>query len=55
MTDASGKPLDGNKRHLNPGDDARLVACRLLRGSRRAQRSISEWSSPIVYQRSKYL
>ena len=55
LTDEKGKPLGDQKRHLNPGDDARLIACRMLRGRRSSQRSISEWSSPISYPKAKYL
>ena len=27
LTDENGKPIGDAKRHLNPGDDARLIAC----------------------------
>jgi hypothetical protein len=31
LTDADGKPIGDGKHHLSPGQDARLVACRLVR------------------------
>jgi hypothetical protein len=31
LTDAAGKPVGNEKHCLSPGEDARLVACRLLR------------------------
>jgi len=31
MTDADGKPVDREKHHLTSGQDARLLACRLVR------------------------
>jgi hypothetical protein len=37
MTDADGKPINGEKQHLNPGDDARLKACRLVRQRRNSR------------------
>ena len=34
LTDAAGKPINGDKHHLAPGQDAHLVACRLIRARR---------------------
>jgi hypothetical protein len=31
MTDETGKPVDSEKHHLTSGQDARLLACRLVR------------------------
>ena len=35
LTDADGKPV-GDKRHLETGADARLIACRMVRERRRS-------------------
>jgi hypothetical protein len=42
MTDADGKPIDSEKHHLNPVDDARLKACRLVRRRRTGPRGFSD-------------
>jgi len=34
LTDAAGKPINGEKHHLAPGQDAHLLACRLIRQRR---------------------
>ena len=34
LTDANGKPINGDKYHLTPGQDAHLLACRLIRARR---------------------
>jgi len=31
LTDAEGKPINSEKHQLAPGQDARLLACRLVR------------------------
>jgi hypothetical protein len=48
MTDAAGKPVDGEKHTLAPGQDARLLACRLVRG-RRSRSSPRGWNDRLVY------
>ena len=53
LTDADGKPL-GTKRHLSPGGDARLIACRMIRERRRNSTAISGFSDRILYQKLKY-
>ena len=35
LTDAEGKPTGEDKRYLNPGGDAKLIACSMLRARRR--------------------
>jgi hypothetical protein len=50
LTDDKGKPTGDGRRHLNPGDDARLVACSMLRAQRRS-RTLS-FGAPIHYPRS---
>jgi hypothetical protein len=51
-TDEKGKPSGAEKRFLNPGDDARLIACRMLR---KRQSASSGWfNEPIRYPKLKY-
>jgi hypothetical protein len=52
LTDADGKPLGSDKRHLSPGDDARLIACRMVRNRGRA--STSGFNRPIAYPKVCY-
>jgi hypothetical protein len=54
LTDESGKPIGADKRHLSPGEDARLVACRMVRARRRSVRPTG-WDNQISYPKSKYL
>jgi hypothetical protein len=50
LTDQDGKPIGDNKRYLNPGGDARLIACRMLRG-RQSSGSASGFDHEIAYPR----
>ena len=50
MTDQSGKPV-GEKHTLAPGQDARLLACRLVRGRRTGPRGFSD---RLVYPPLRY-
>jgi hypothetical protein len=52
ITDENGKPA-GTKRQLSPGDDARLIACRLLR-QRQTAASGSGFNDPIRYPKLKF-
>jgi hypothetical protein len=52
LTDADGKPIDSAKHHLSPGQDARLLACRLVR--QRRSNSVGGFSDRLIYQRLKY-
>ena len=52
LTDENGKPIGDAKRHLNPGDDARLIACAMLRANWRSRRSVSGFGAPISYPKS---
>jgi hypothetical protein len=51
LTDEAGKPT-GSKRHLDPGGDARLLACRMLR----SQRSIGggDINRPLQYPKLRF-
>jgi hypothetical protein len=53
LTDADGKPL-GTKRQLNPGGDARLIACRMVRERRRNSPTLSGFSDRIIYPKNYY-
>ena len=53
LTDPAGKPLSGEKRHLNPGDDARLIACRMVRGRRRGS-TVGGFHDKLLYAKLKY-
>ena len=55
MTDAGGKPISEAKHHFNPGEDARLVACGLIRGRRRNHTSVTGFHHKIAYPRPRYL
>ena len=48
MTDETGKPVDSEKHHLTSGQDARLLACRLVRGRRTGPRGFSD---KLIYPR----
>ena len=47
LTDAAGKPINGEKHHLAPGQDAHLLACRLIR-QRRTGFTIRNWFTEIA-------
>ena len=54
LTDADGsKPLGSDKRRLNLGEDAHLVACRLVRRSQSSGR-LGGFNSPMNYPRLKF-
>jgi hypothetical protein len=53
MTDLDGKPL-GTKHNLSPGEDARLVACRLVRQRRRGSSSVSGFTHKTAYPKLNY-
>jgi hypothetical protein len=54
MTDADGKPTGQAKQHLNPGADARGVACAIVRERSRHRSSINGFHEKIIYQRLRY-
>jgi hypothetical protein len=51
MTDADGKPIDNEKHQLAPGQDAHLLACRLVRRRRTGPRGFSD---KLIYPKLKY-
>jgi len=54
LTDENGKPTGEEKRYLNPGGDAKLIACSMLRARRRSRATVSGFSDRILYQRLRY-
>jgi hypothetical protein len=49
IADENGKPVGAEKHHLDPGGDARLIACRMLRRRQNASASSVSFSRPIQY------
>jgi hypothetical protein len=47
MSDADGKPIDSAKHHLGPGQDARLLASRLVRARRRSSAAVRGFNDKI--------
>jgi len=54
LVDENGKPVGAEKHHLDPGGDARLVACRMLRRRQNASASSGSFSRPIRYPKIGY-
>jgi len=53
LSDAVGKPINGEKHHLAPGQDAHLLACRLIR-ARRNSGAPRGFNDRIQYPPLKY-
>ena len=53
MTDQDGKPV-GEKYHLGPKDDPRLIACMLTRRRRRTAGPVNNFDGPIRYPVFKF-
>ncbi len=55
LTDQDGKPIGSDKHHIEPGGDARLIACRMLRKRQNARSSSGgNFSASIAYPKLKY-
>src|SRR5262249_3971306 len=54
LTDAEGKPIDSEKHQLAPDEDARLLACRLVRGRRRNSSGAVGFNDRIIYPKNFY-
>jgi hypothetical protein len=54
LTDENGKPTGEDKRYLNPGGDAKLIACAMLRARRRNSAAVSGFSDRISYPKLKF-
>jgi hypothetical protein len=53
LTDANGKPINSEKHRLAPGQDARGLACRLIR-QRRNSGSPRGFNDQIIYPKLVY-
>jgi hypothetical protein len=54
LTDADGKPVDSEKRYLNPGDDARAIACVMVRQRRRNTGTVTGFHDKLNYPKLRY-
>jgi len=54
LTDSDGKPISEPRRYINPGEDARLVACAMARRRRRTVGPVNSFNGPIRYPRVRY-
>jgi hypothetical protein len=50
LCDENGKPTGSEKHHLDPGGDARLIACRMLRRHEN-KGSSGDFNRPLRYQK----
>jgi hypothetical protein len=54
LTDQDGKPIPGAaKRSVGPGDDAHLIACRMVREGR-GGRASSDFNRRLIYPKLVY-
>jgi hypothetical protein len=54
LTDEHGKPIDDAKHHLGPGQDARHIACMLVRRRRRNSAAARGFNDKLVYPKVKF-
>jgi hypothetical protein len=54
LCDENGKPTGTEKHHLDPGGDARVVACRMLRRHQNAKGSSGDFNRPLRYPKMGY-
>ena len=54
LTDQDGKPIDDTKHHLDPGQDARLLACQLVRDSRRRSATVRGFNDKLIYPKVRF-
>jgi hypothetical protein len=54
LTDENGKPTGADRRPVLPGEDAHLIACRMVRSGRKAQASVAGFNRPLVYPKLRY-
>jgi len=53
LTDSEGKPINGDKHQLAPGQDARLLACRLVR-RRRSSGAPRGFNDRLIYPKVRF-
>ena len=54
ITDADGKPVDNVKHHLDPGQDARGLACRLVRDRSRRGVGVRGFNDKLIYPKVRF-
>jgi hypothetical protein len=54
LTDEHGKPTGDDKHHLGPGQDARGIACMLVRRRRRNSKGVRGFNDRLVYPKVKF-
>lgn len=54
LTGESGKPTGADRRSVLPGEDAHLIACRMVRSSRKVQASVAGFNRPLIYPKMRY-
>jgi hypothetical protein len=54
LTDEHGKPIDETKHHVSPGQDARLIACMLVRRRHRSSATVRGFNAKLVYPKLKF-
>jgi len=54
LTDQDGKPTGAAKHFLAPNEDARLVACRLVRNNRKGGTRVAGFNRQLNYQKIVY-
>ena len=54
MTDEHGKPTGADRRVILPGEDAHLIACRMVRSGRKVQASVAGFNRPLVYPKIRF-
>jgi hypothetical protein len=54
LTDEHGKPTGDAKHHLGPGQDARGIACMLVRRRQRNGKRVRGFNDKLVYPKTKF-
>jgi hypothetical protein len=55
LCDENGRPIDGEKRPINPGGDPKLIAVAMMKARRRSSASGSGgFNRPLHYQKIRY-
>jgi hypothetical protein len=54
LCDENGRPLGGEKCQLEPGGDARLIACRMLRRRQNASASGGGFDRRLTYPQLRF-
>jgi hypothetical protein len=54
VLDEAGKPIGDERHHLDPGTDARLIACCMLRRHQNARSPVNGFGGSLKYPALKY-